>query len=310
MSRESEKIFREMHKFMDAHEFDSEEEANEALQQFIEAYNAGLQDNADRPPETAWDYLDMAFDAVSRKEAIKYAKKALELDKYCTDAEVMLAELQQGDDIEKLKKKLEKIIAKSEKHLTEEGYFDEDCVGDFWGILETRPYMRARYKYVSILITMGKYQKAKEECIELLELNENDNMGIRYILMGIYAHFEDELFAIRLYKQYSECSVHMLLPLIVLYYKADSYKTAEKYLRLARGDGFDNYFLDYGLDEELDDDYDDYDDYDDMPPIDGYRIGSKAETADAVSRCPFLYISTPGAIEWIVKKIIKDYDAF
>ena len=300
MGKETEKVFKEMHKLMDSQEFDNEEEANEALQQFIEAYSAGMYDDADIQPETAWDYFDMALEADSMKDTIKYAKKALELDEHCTDAEVLLAEVQQGDDIEKFKKKLEKIIAKTEKYLRVDDFFAEDSVGDFWTVLETRPYMRARYKYVDILIAMGKYQKAKDECMELLELDKNDSMGIRYILMGIYAYFEDEISAVRLYKQYNECSVHMLLPLIVLYYKSDSYKTAEKYLRLIRGEGFDNYFSDYGID----------DDFDDMSSIYGYQAGSEEETADAVNRCLFLYISTPGAIEWIVSKIAKDYDIF
>ncbi|MDO4352982.1 MAG: hypothetical protein Q4D00_07655, partial [Clostridia bacterium] len=233
------------------------------------------------------------------KEALKYAKKALELDEYCTDAEVMIADIQYGRDPEKFKKKFEKIITKTEKHLREEGYFDDDCIGRFWGIFETRPYMRARYNYIELLLALGKYKKAVEECEEMLELNSNDNTGIRYTLMGLYAHFEDEVSAMRLYKKYNECSVHMLLPLIALYYKADSYKTAEKYLRLIRGEGFDDYFLDF------DDIYDDEDD--DMPFIGGYCRGSEEEVEYAIEQCSFLYISTPGVLEWIENKVNKDY---
>ena len=119
--------------------------------------------------------------------------------------------------------------------------------------------------------------------------------------MGLYAHFENEVSAVRLYKKYNECSVHMLLPLIALYYKTDSYKTAEKYLGLIRGEGFDDYFLDF------DDIYDDEEDYDDVPFIDGYCRGSEEEVAYAIEQCLFLYISTPGVLEWIGKKVNKDY---
>ena len=299
MSRLSERFFREAKDFMDANKFENEEQANAALQEFIMQYNESLRSDTGRNPETSWDYLDMAVDAPTEKEAVKYAKKALELDAYCTDAEVMIADIQYGRDPEKFKKKLEKIIAKTEKHLREEDFFDEDCIGDFWEIFETRPYMRARYNYIELLLALGKYKKAIEECEEMLELNSNDNTGIRYTLMGLYAHFEDEVSAMRLYKKYNECSVHMLLPLIALYYKTDSYKTAEKYLGLIRGEGFDDYFLDF------DDIYDDEDD--DMPFIGGYCRGSEEEVAYAIEQCSFLYISTPGMLEWIGKKVNKDY---
>ena len=156
MIRSSEKIFREMQKLMEQNEFESEEQADAALQELIRQYNESLNVSTDRRPETPWDYLDMAIDAPTEKEALKYAKKALELDEHCTDAEVMIADMQYGRDPEKFKKKLEKIIAKTEKYLREEGFFDDDCIGAFWGIFETRPYMRARYNYIELLVALGK----------------------------------------------------------------------------------------------------------------------------------------------------------
>ncbi|MDY2934522.1 MAG: hypothetical protein SOT05_10575, partial [Anaerovoracaceae bacterium] len=60
MSRSSEKIFREMQKLMEQNEFESEEQANAALQELIAQYNESLNSNIDREPETPWDYLDMA----------------------------------------------------------------------------------------------------------------------------------------------------------------------------------------------------------------------------------------------------------
>ncbi len=300
MSRLSKKVFREMQKFMEANEFENEEQASEAMWEFIEQYDENLQSHDDMEPETSWDYLEMAFDAPTEKEAVRYAKKALELDAYCTDAEMMIAYIQCGDDFEKFKKKLEKIITKTEKHLREEGCFDDDCVGEFWGMLETRPYMRARYQYFRLLISAGKMKKAKEECEDMLCLNKNDNLGIRYVLMGIYAYFEDELSAMRLYREYNECSVHMLLPLITLYYKKDSYRIAEKYLRLISSEGFNKYFLTFGEFDDFEDDLDD-----DMPSIDRYRRGTEEDVAYAIENCVFLYMSTPGILEWIEKRVSR-----
>ncbi len=57
--------------------------------------------------------------------------------------------------------------------------------GDFWGVLETRPYMRLRHSYLELLIQCGMMGKAVNEAEELLRLCEGDNLGIRYALMQI-----------------------------------------------------------------------------------------------------------------------------
>ena len=76
---------------------------------------------------------------------------------------------------------------------------------------------------------------------------------------------------------------------------------AEKYLGLIRGEGFDDYFL------AFEDIYDDEEDYEDVPFIDGYCIESAEEVDYAIEQCSFLYISTPGVLEWIGQKVNKDY---
>jgi len=59
--------------------------------------------------------------------------------------------------------------------------FEED-VGHFWGILETRPYMRARFSYAQCLSEEGQLAEAIEHAQELLRLNPGDNQGVRYLL--------------------------------------------------------------------------------------------------------------------------------
>lgn len=60
--------------------------------------------------------------------------------------------------------------------------FEED-VGHFWGILETRPYMRARAGLAECLWASGKHDEAIEHDKDMLRLNPNDNQGIRDLLM-------------------------------------------------------------------------------------------------------------------------------
>ena len=61
--------------------------------------------------------------------------------------------------------------------MKEQGYFDKECMGDFWLILETRHYMRARHQYVTLLSQCRMIKKAITECEEMLKLCEGDNLG-------------------------------------------------------------------------------------------------------------------------------------
>jgi tetratricopeptide (TPR) repeat protein len=58
-----------------------------------------------------------------------------------------------------------------------------DDVGSFWGILETRPYMRARQGLAEALWTTGLRDETAEHYQDMLRLNPNDNQGIRYLLL-------------------------------------------------------------------------------------------------------------------------------
>lgn len=60
----------------------------------------------------------------------------------------------------------------------------EEWEGHFWGILETRPYMRARHGLALCLWEAGESKKAIEHYTEMLRLNPGDNQGIRYVLAG------------------------------------------------------------------------------------------------------------------------------
>jgi tetratricopeptide (TPR) repeat protein len=57
----------------------------------------------------------------------------------------------------------------------------ETYEGDFWGFLETRPYMRARAGLSNALWNSGEREAAVEIDLDLLRLNPNDNQGARYV---------------------------------------------------------------------------------------------------------------------------------
>lgn len=247
--------------------------------------------------KNVWDYLEMAYEADSERDVLKYAKKALQLDKNCLDAEIMIAELT-TDDSEELKLNYEKLIAKAEEHLKEIDILNDENTGHFWGILETRPYMRLRFSYIQLLIEQGKFNKAIKECEELLILSENDNLGVRYILIGLYAFFEEEMKVIRLHKRYEEeSSTQMLLPIVALYYKLDNYKKAESYLKKLKAinDDLAEVFCTMeGLDA-----------MEDIVESGMYRLGSKEEIMVAISNSAFLYTTAKGLFLWIAERAVK-----
>lgn len=65
----------------------------------------------------------------------------------------------------------------------------EEHAGHFWGIHETRPYMRARYALLKALLkikTHAAVKAAHENAMEMLRLCRSDNMGIRDLVPALY----------------------------------------------------------------------------------------------------------------------------
>ncbi len=76
---------------------------------------------------------------------------------------------------------LQRIVAVAAKRLGKKAF--KEFVPHFWGVLDTRPYMRARMQLAEALREAGRLEEAIEEYKELLRLNENDNQGVRYHLL-------------------------------------------------------------------------------------------------------------------------------
>ena len=92
MSREPEKVLKELQKFLDAHAEDTENEADvDALtERFFAEYNQKCIGQKDHAPETADDYLDLAEQATSKKKCVEYLHKALALEPDNLDARLQL----------------------------------------------------------------------------------------------------------------------------------------------------------------------------------------------------------------------------
>jgi tetratricopeptide (TPR) repeat protein len=127
--------------------------------------------------ERAQEVVYQAFEATGR-EQVRLARQALEICPDCADAYVLLAEhAASADEAQSL---YEQGVDAGRRSLGD-GAFDE-YAGHFWGVLETRPYMRARQGLANCLWDAGRREEAAAHYREMLRLNPNDNQGVRYSL--------------------------------------------------------------------------------------------------------------------------------
>ena len=134
---------------------------------------------------------------------------------------------------------------KAEKQLREQGYFRKASIGDFWGLIETRPYMRACQTYVGTLLMNRKMRLAAKACESMLRLCKND----RYTLIHLYGYLEEEQAAHKLFGAYDGgWGTRFPLAMAVLSYKQGKEEMAKKYLQVLLNNNKDTkkFFSAYG----------------------------------------------------------------
>lgn len=131
----------------------------------------------------AQDLILSAWESQSSKKKVELAARALKLWPDCVDAYIIFA-VEKARNVEESVKYYKEGIKAGERALGKDGF--EECKGHFWGILETRPYMRARAGLASMLIMLGEKEKAAQHFQEMLVLNPGDNQGIRYELLALH----------------------------------------------------------------------------------------------------------------------------
>ena len=254
-----------------------------------------FEDEKFRKMEESDDLLFEAYEEPIKSKAIKLAKQALEIYPDNIDAENFITKFE-TNTIKKLKK-YEDTLNKEKTNLEKQDMFDKENIGIFWGLIETRPYMRTKHNYMLTLMELGRYTEAIKQGEELLKLCENDNLGIRYLLMGLYTVLEKFGECEKLYNKYLDDSTFMLFPLSIMYYKKGDYKKTKKLLKELQENN--EYILDYlkqkikftktkieGIEEEG-----------------TYTWGSKSEAYFVVKDYKYLLETVPTFIEFIEREI-------
>jgi tetratricopeptide (TPR) repeat protein len=186
-------------KLLEGQEFESAEEANDFLQNLVA--QGGIPFTPDTPQEQAQELVYQAWEAGSRQQRQRLAREALEIYPDCADAYVVLAE-NAARGPEEARELYQKGIEAGVRSLGLE-VFEEEA-GYFWGIIETRPYMRARQGLAQVLWALGDLDGAAEHYWDMLRLNPNDNQGVRYELLECLLGLEDMERVEELLAQYDE----------------------------------------------------------------------------------------------------------
>ena len=179
--------------------------------------------------EQSDDLLFAAYEEPIKTKAIRLAKKALEINPDNIDAENFITKFE-SNTIKKLQK-YEETLNKEKANLEKENFFNEENIGIFWGLIETRPFMRTKHNCMLTLMELGRYTEAIKQEEELLKLCESDNLGIRYLMIGLYTVLEKFEKAEELYNKYLYDSAFMLFPLSIIYYTREIIESAKKYLK-------------------------------------------------------------------------------
>ncbi|MBY0395217.1 MAG: hypothetical protein K2X91_01950, partial [Thermoleophilia bacterium] len=152
------------------------------------------------PRGRAVEILQRAFRAEVPEEVVELARSAIELWPDCADAFVLLAEHASSP-----KAALAYYVQGVEAGARDIGPAGFGlATGHFWGLLPTRPYMRARLGQAQMLWMMGRRDESVDHYQQLLQLNPNDNQGVRYLLAAALLELgRDEELAelLRLYEE-------------------------------------------------------------------------------------------------------------
>jgi tetratricopeptide (TPR) repeat protein len=171
---------------MEGEKFANVDEANARLEELIG--DGRLRDRArgwkqDDPKFRAQDLTYDALEADDLGEALRLVHEALELDPDCTDAQRLMVALL-PTPVENRLHLMREVVEKAERALGE-GFFQKNT-GHFWGMVSTRPYMRAKQHLGELLAETGDLGGAIATFAQMLKLNPKDNQGMRSPLLGLY----------------------------------------------------------------------------------------------------------------------------
>lgn len=274
---------------------ESDEQLEKLFQEFMEQYNAGLDDAPSLSKENAksvYDWLELSEQQNTKKAQRECLEKAKELEPKNLDVLLRILLLEKKSYWEYIPE-VQKILALGKEDLKERKLYKES-MGDFYMVLETRPYMRVLQFYLTILAGSYMIQQAIAVAKEMLKLNQNDNLGARYTLMALYVYTEDEFNVRKLIREHKEeeDSAFFTMPLALLKFRQGKWEEAKAILEKVKAQykGFTTFLRDAaaGRDALYDEDF--HNDY--------YQPFTRSELITIVLDCDFLWDNAQEFFRW------------
>jgi tetratricopeptide (TPR) repeat protein len=157
-------------------------------------------DDGDEALDLAQEKAFEAMEARRPDKRIALAREALALSPLCADAYLVLA--RETADANEALELYRRAVAAGAEALGEIDF--QDDAGSFWGLIQTRPYMRARQALALALWRLGHRDEAVAHYYEMLRLNPGDNQGIRYLLIDALLELGRDVDADALLERYEE----------------------------------------------------------------------------------------------------------
>ena len=298
MSTLSENVISQFYAFVNEKtggNLESDEQLEKLFQEFMEQYNAGLDDAPPLSKETAksvYDWLELSEQQNTKKAQRECLEKAKELEPKNLDVLLRILLLEKKSYWEYIPE-VQKILALGKEDLKKRKLYKES-MGDFYMVLETRPYMRVLQFYLTILAGSYMIQQAIAVAKEMLKLNQNDNLGARYTLMALYVYTEDEFNVRKLIREHKEeeDSAFFTMPLALLKFRQGKWEEAKAILEKVKAQykGFTTFLRDAaaGRDALYDEDF--HNDY--------YQPFTRSELITIVLDCDFLWDNAQEFFQW------------
>ncbi len=158
-------------------EFATPQEAEQFLREELEKSNQPAAPIT--PLMQAEDLVDQAAEARGRKR-LKLLRQALEICPDCPDAHLAMAYRER--DLNKMRPLFERAVEAGRNRIPPQTW--ETGVGNFWRLIETRPFMRAIMGLGECLRAMNQPAQAAEQFEEMIRLNPADHQAARYRLIS------------------------------------------------------------------------------------------------------------------------------
>ncbi len=283
--KQSKDPFKDFHRLLDKQNFKNEDELKEFMNSIMMKPIPEIPEEELTKEERAQDLVEEAYDLPIR-DAIKNIDIALNFNPDCIDAYEFLGSVQRS--VESALNYYEKGVNIGKRIFG--GKYLKDHKGQFWGFHETRPFMRCMFQYSDCFYKLGKKDTAISIMEEMIELNPNDNQGVRDQLM-LYLLEQNEFDKFRKYmREYSGDGgvyTHFNRALYAFKTEGESAKSNEL-LKTANEEN--KYVLPMLVSSKL---------QTELP--DSYGIGDKKEAKYYYVFAQRIWQQTPGAVKWLMK---------